>query len=52
MTDPYFSIESIRRMEREVLAVCVRGDARRWRRWRQGEVEEEQLFQGGTRGRL
>jgi hypothetical protein len=46
MSDPYFSIDgSARRMEGEVLAVCVRGDARRRWRWRQGEVEDELPFQ-------
>ena len=48
MSDPYFSIDgSARGMEGEVLAVRVRGNARRWWRWRQGEVEDELPFQGG-----
>ncbi len=42
MSDPYFSRDrSIRGMEGEVLAVFARGDARRWWRWRQGEVKDE-----------
>ena len=46
MFDPYFSSDgSARRMEGKVLAVSIRGDARR--RWwgRQGEVEDELPFQ-------